>query len=332
MKTRITTLLFILLAYSSLYAQEQLTFIKSFENEGSNPVYLGSVSNKTIFTVSKPDLNGEQKRELWVTDGTETGTVFISNTVPVVQAVSAVFPNGPKNVVAKFGYLYFEVAPANTSTNPELWRTDGTPGGTTKVLDIMTDIPNSSDRLVYLLISDSFFFVAINSRDGRVEINKYSNEFQPIDRIIEAKACYPARPYILKETPFIDCIGVILSSTLKDEIEKDGTVYQFFEKAQDQSFYIPDLAVVVFDGVYNKGIQKINRTQFFNDWGSFVYQQRFSKYFEYKSQLYALYVGTIEENSGMKRMGVELYSLSETSVKLKSGLITEPVRCAHDGP
>lgn len=323
MNKHITTLLFILLTYSTLWAQEQLTFIQSFANEGSDPVYVGSVNNKTVFTLNKPDLNGEQKRELWVTDGTEAGTVFISNTVPVKQTGIDKFVHKPTNVIANDGFLYFEVAPTKPSTYSELWRTDGTVIGTSKVLDVVTAIPYSSERLVYLLASKNYFFIVINFNDARFEINKYTPGFQLIDHNSHANICYPASPYVFRDILYGDCMDFV---TIKEKVESKGLLYQFYEfnEYAVETFGQAKRLVLIFDGTNSRSVSVVDKNDQIKNWNSPGYRQVFSKYFEYNGQVYALYVGTIEGNSSMtKHLNVELYVLNEDGFKLKS-LTTEP--------
>ncbi len=80
--------------------------------------------------------NGGEGMELWVTDGTEAGTVLVKDIRPGSSG------SDPQNFHVGNGYLFFT---ANDGTNgKELWRTDGTENGTVMVKDIQ---PGSADGI-----------------------------------------------------------------------------------------------------------------------------------------------------------------------------------------
>lgn len=66
---------------------------------------------------------------LWVTDGTLPGTFALAET-------SGFGPNGPAAFVTRQGILYFASDPGQ-GHGAELWRSDGTPGGTYEVADVV---------------------------------------------------------------------------------------------------------------------------------------------------------------------------------------------------
>ena len=79
--------------------------------------------------------DGVRGAELWRTDGTAAGTVLVKDihppsTSPFVRFVA------PRDLTAA-GNLLFFVAGGLTPTGSELWRSDGTPGGTFLVRDIL---------------------------------------------------------------------------------------------------------------------------------------------------------------------------------------------------
>ncbi|HEY1054116.1 MAG TPA: hypothetical protein VGE24_03250, partial [Emticicia sp.] len=158
--------------------QEQLTQIKSLDGSSSYPSYLGTINGKGIFIA----YNQTVGREIWATDGTPAGTYLLKDLVPLIQEP---FYGQNVSTTIKDGYLYFSAALLIPSIKPELWRTDGTPAGTTKVLDSMIsdsdlqqayDTPNNLSRAIYLLSSAEFFFVVIHY-DSKMLIKKYDNDF-----------------------------------------------------------------------------------------------------------------------------------------------------------
>jgi ELWxxDGT repeat protein len=87
-----------------------LTF-STFSASGSDPNYIGRLSNIVFFTT--PTVAGQ--KELWRTNGTAAGTVRLagSNVNPIT--LPGVFDDA----------LYFTVL-----TDTKIWRSDGTIGGT----------------------------------------------------------------------------------------------------------------------------------------------------------------------------------------------------------
>ena len=94
-------------------------------NNSSNPMWLTKLGTEMIFSAD----DGENGRELWITDNTEEGTRMIKDINPGNNSSN---PTGPMKEMG--GYIYFS---ANDGTHGrELWRTDGTEAGTTLVRDI----------------------------------------------------------------------------------------------------------------------------------------------------------------------------------------------------
>src|SRR5689334_8565408 len=93
--------------------------------------------------------------EVWSTDGTEAGTIQVSN----ITATNAIRP-GAFRVVG--GNLLFN---AVDSHGEELWMTDGTPEGTRLMADVNAGSPSSSPggRIVY---HDKMLFAAEDGIDG----------------------------------------------------------------------------------------------------------------------------------------------------------------------
>ena len=101
--------------------------INTSESGGSSPYGFTALSGYLYFQ-AYDSTNGF---ELWRTDGTEGGTTRVMD---INLASSGADGSYPDHFTALNGYLYFR---ADDGTNGfELWRTDGTEAGTTRVEDI----------------------------------------------------------------------------------------------------------------------------------------------------------------------------------------------------
>jgi ELWxxDGT repeat protein len=107
-----------------LAAMPQLVKDISTSTGGSNPLYLTEVGATVFFTASTPSTG----RELWKTDGTETGTLRVKDINP---GSGNSFPDSLANVN---GTLYFRANDGQSGF--ELWKSDGTEAGTLRVKDI----------------------------------------------------------------------------------------------------------------------------------------------------------------------------------------------------
>jgi len=98
-------------------------------NPGSAPGTFASVGS-TLFFVAETDSAG---RELWKTDGTNAGTVIVKDILPGSSGSSIQTP------VGLGGVLYFGASNGtNGSANGyELWKSDGTTGGTVMVKEFV---------------------------------------------------------------------------------------------------------------------------------------------------------------------------------------------------
>ena len=98
--------------------------------------------------------NGTNGYELWRTDGTSGGTVMVKDINPLNNNNNQ-YNEKPSNFVNYNGLLYFS---ANNGTNGyELWRTDGTSGGTVMVKDINPGSGSSGVSQMYVYNNNIYF-------------------------------------------------------------------------------------------------------------------------------------------------------------------------------
>lgn len=119
----------------------------------SNPRNLVNVNGVLYFTAN----DGVGGEELWRSDGTAAGTVRVADVYP--GAASA----APSELTAFNNALYFVArTPGATAAAPpdaELWRTDGTPGGTAMVRDLWPG-PNGSAPSTLRPFNGALYFYA----------------------------------------------------------------------------------------------------------------------------------------------------------------------------
>ncbi|MCB0320477.1 MAG: hypothetical protein KDD60_06075, partial [Bdellovibrionales bacterium] len=168
--TRISDTLLFLSAENAEYGIEphvlntitqEITLLKDLQ-PGANdsfPTVIGVLSGKVIFTAS----NSTSGRELWITDGTPSGTQLVKDINPGSDSSS------PARLALSIpmilnGYLYF--AATSPSEGVELWRTDGTTGGTTLVRDINPG-SDSSNPSGAVIANGMIMFAADDGANGR---------------------------------------------------------------------------------------------------------------------------------------------------------------------
>ncbi len=102
---------------------------------GSFPNQLTNVGGTLFFTAD----NGSHGIELWKSNGTTAGTQMVKN---INTADGGARDSDPNDLTAFNGALYFSATDAAGGT--ELWRSDGTAAGTTRVRNIAPGIANST--------------------------------------------------------------------------------------------------------------------------------------------------------------------------------------------
>jgi ELWxxDGT repeat protein len=125
------------------------------KDDGSYPSHLTIMSNKVYFAAN----NGVSDTELWVTDGTATGTFLLADIEKSSHRGS-----DPRYLIAIGNTLFFS---AYVSTSGyELWKSDGTAHGTVRISDI--NIGSSSSDPKYLInMGSTLYFTADDGVSGR---------------------------------------------------------------------------------------------------------------------------------------------------------------------
>lgn len=95
---------------------------------GLNAGYLYPINGKIVFAAPNP---ADNKRELWVSDGSAGGTHMLMDINTVNYHGCVMNP-----AVVLNGHVYFTGNNGNPYSNEELWRTDGTVAGTSMVADL----------------------------------------------------------------------------------------------------------------------------------------------------------------------------------------------------
>lgn len=109
-----------------------------------SPSQLTAVGSTLFFTAD----NGTNGRELWKSDGTNGGTTMVKDIFVGSGYYSSSYPAG---LTAAGSTLYFSAD--NGSSGRELWKTDGTNGGTAMVRDIL---PGSGGSIYSYYSSEPF--------------------------------------------------------------------------------------------------------------------------------------------------------------------------------
>ncbi|SHK73043.1 T9SS type A sorting domain-containing protein [Epilithonimonas mollis] len=120
--------------------------------------YYSSSLGKTFFST-----NGGSGQELWMTDGTEAGTVQVKD----INTFSASAGSTPNNFMEFNGKVYFAASDGST-TGTELYVTDGTEQGTHIVKDLYAG--SSSSFPEKLTVFGNKFYFLINNTGGAREL------------------------------------------------------------------------------------------------------------------------------------------------------------------
>jgi ELWxxDGT repeat protein len=124
--------------------------------ENSNAQDFTVYNNKIYFRAEELQ-HGD---ELWVTDGTTTGTVLLKD----INTGSPTWGGSPMFFKVFNGELYFKADAGNSSDEGQLWKTDGTTGGTVMVKNIYPAANAAIDHLH--VFNNSLYFTAQDGTNG----------------------------------------------------------------------------------------------------------------------------------------------------------------------
>jgi ELWxxDGT repeat protein len=312
MEKRISTLLLIFWVCFQVSGQEQLTHIKGIYGANSSPRYLGTVHGKTIF------VSYTEGAAVWVTDRTEAGTHFVKAIPELIKDVAS-----DTDVAVKDGFIYFLTFGKEYANYPQLWRTDGTVDGTSKVLESVTDMGDESYRPINLIPSDNFFFISLHYT-YQIITKKYNYNFELIST--EASGLGSADSYasgrfvptvykdeIYVKFPFVYVEnGAGYSMLNKADFVIDGNLYRTY--ATNLSGVYSDNDSPVIMGAVKASIQNEVKSYYLR-----LSRDRKITSFEYKSfgdELYAVIISF--DKAGVDTGLIELYQLNKnTGFELK---------------
>jgi ELWxxDGT repeat protein len=107
-----------------------------FTDQAPGIVILGSTANgtKAFFNAAEAATG----KELWVTDGTTAGTSNVSDIFPGSGSSTSLFNSGSAGAFGadKFVFPAIDSYSANGEASQQIWITDGTPAGTTKISNL----------------------------------------------------------------------------------------------------------------------------------------------------------------------------------------------------
>lgn len=146
----------------------QVTDIVDDSESGSNPIGLTVFDGELYFQAKRRETGAE----LWKTDGTEAGTVVVTNINPCDRCSAGSSSDSlPRDLTPFDGLLYFTAQ--NPDVGRELYKTDGTMGGTQLVKDIYEGEQSSISGVTQQLtvFEGTLYFIA-DDGDNREELWK----------------------------------------------------------------------------------------------------------------------------------------------------------------
>jgi ELWxxDGT repeat protein len=131
--------------------------LKNSQGGPAYPQSITAVGGKAYFVAYDNPTSGPLDIGLWQTDGTVRGTVLVKKFASATAAAVPMFFFGDFNGTLVFEVMYFDGRDPMT----EIWKSDGTPGGTVKVKGIY--IPASPD---WAVLGNQLYFEADDGING----------------------------------------------------------------------------------------------------------------------------------------------------------------------
>ena len=133
---------------------------------GSYPYFLTDVNGTLFFRAS----DGTTGDELWKSDGTEAGTVRVKDIIPGSGTSYARYLTNVNGTL--FFSAFDETTDFEETTDVELWKSDGSEGGTVRVMDIFPGnnpfgFPGRSSPSNLTNVNGKLFFTADDGIHGR---------------------------------------------------------------------------------------------------------------------------------------------------------------------
>lgn len=154
------------LCYANAHSQE--IFVKNINPYPNNQS--GSIPDRQITFKGKVFFIAEDKvhgRELWCTDGTETGTYMIKDINPGLAA------SDPFSFTPGDSFMYF-IATTDI-TGREIWKSDGTESGTKLLKDITPGPDSNSSPTSLITVGDSLYFI-VQKFTGFLGVDLYRSD------------------------------------------------------------------------------------------------------------------------------------------------------------
>ena len=139
--------------------------------EGSDPVNLTTAGSRVFFSAA----DDAGKRNLWLSNGLAAGTSLVKDLG---------FPNsnGPERLANLNGTLLF--VGYSVADNFELWKSDGTNGGTVQVKNINPNLSGASGINHPFALGTTLYFTATDGASGR-ELYKTDGTLGGTTRVID---------------------------------------------------------------------------------------------------------------------------------------------------
>ncbi|WP_312768260.1 ELWxxDGT repeat protein [Epilithonimonas sp.] len=123
-----------------------------------NNFFYSTSLGKTFFSA-----NGGSGAELWMTDGTNEGTIIVKD----INTFSATAGSSPSNFVEYNGKVYFSASDGATS-GTELWVTDGTEQGTQMLKDLTPGSGSSFPEKMVVFKNKLYFLMSGTTGDKQI--------------------------------------------------------------------------------------------------------------------------------------------------------------------